>query len=61
MVTVSGELSSYPEMGSYMAVRGFQLNPFERVLFWAALVLGGILVVVRVASMIVLTLLHHHH
>jgi hypothetical protein len=43
-----------------MAVSGFQLNPFERVLFRVALVLAALLVVVRVGAVIVLTLLHHH-
>jgi hypothetical protein len=44
-----------------MAVPGFQLNPFERVLLRVALVLAGVLVIVRVGAVIVLTFLHHHH
>lgn len=42
-----------------MAVPGLGLNRFERLLFRAALVLGGLLVVIRIGAMIVLTLIHH--
>ena len=42
-----------------MAVPGFELNRFERLLFRAALVLGGLLVIIRVGAVIVLALVHH--
>lgn len=42
-----------------MTVRGFQLNGFERVLFWTAVGLAGILVAVRIGAAIALTLFHH--
>jgi hypothetical protein len=44
-----------------MAVSGWQLNRFERILFKTALVLGGLLVVARIASVVILTFLHHSH
>lgn len=44
-----------------MAVSGWQLNRFERALFWAALVLAGVLVVVRIAAMLLLTIFHRAH
>jgi hypothetical protein len=42
-----------------MAVAGFQLNRFERVLFWAALAVAAVLVVVRIGAAVVLTIFHH--
>ncbi len=41
-----------------MAVSGLRLNRFERVLFWAALILGGILIVVRLGSAVILSYFH---
>lgn len=43
-----------------MTVSGWQLNSFERFLFWAALVLAGVLIVVRIGAMLLLTIAHHH-
>lgn len=42
-----------------MAVSNWQLNRFERVLFWLALALAGVLVAVRVGAMVVVWYLHH--
>jgi hypothetical protein len=42
-----------------MAVSGWQLNRFERFLFRAALVLAGVLILVRIGAMLLLTVLHH--
>jgi len=42
-----------------MAAAGCQLNRFERILFRAALVLAGALVVARIGTMLVLTILRH--
>jgi len=42
-----------------MRVPGVELNRFERLLFWAALVLGGMLVVIRVGAVVVVAFLHH--
>ncbi|HZP64230.1 MAG TPA: hypothetical protein VFB28_12515 [Terriglobales bacterium] len=42
-----------------MAVSGWQLNRFERLLFWAAVVLGGTLIAVRIGAMLLLAILHH--
>jgi hypothetical protein len=42
-----------------MAVGGWQLNRFERILFRAAVLLGGLLVFVRLGAMVVLAFLHH--
>jgi hypothetical protein len=42
-----------------MAVSGWQLNRFERFLFWAALVLAGVLIVMRIGAMLLLVLLRH--
>jgi hypothetical protein len=42
-----------------MAVSGWQLNRFERFLFWASLVFAGALIVARIGSMLLLTILHH--
>jgi NhaP-type Na+/H+ or K+/H+ antiporter len=42
-----------------MAVSGWQLNRFERFLFWAALVLAGLLIVVRIGAVLLLTMFHH--
>ena len=44
-----------------MAVSGWELNRFERVLFVLALVLAGILVMVRVGAVLILPFLHHGH
>ncbi|HVO59586.1 MAG TPA: hypothetical protein VMT53_01555 [Terriglobales bacterium] len=43
-----------------MAVRGLGLNRFERLLFWAALVLGGLLLLIRVGAVVILGFVHHH-
>lgn len=42
-----------------MAVSSWQLNRFERVLFWAAIALGAVLVAVRIGAMLFLTFLRH--
>jgi hypothetical protein len=42
-----------------MAVSGWQLNRFERFLFWAAIVLAGVLILARIGAMLLLTILHH--
>lgn len=42
-----------------MAVSGWQLNRFERCLFWAALLVGGVLILVRIGAMLLLTFFHH--
>ena len=42
-----------------MTVRGFQLNRFERVLFWTAVGLAGVLVAVRIGTAVALTFFHH--
>lgn len=42
-----------------MAVSGGPLNRFERVLFKAALVLAGLLVLARVGAVVVLSFLRH--
>ncbi len=42
-----------------MAVTGCQLNRFERILFKVALLLAGLLIVVRVGVMLLLTFFHH--
>ncbi len=42
-----------------MTAHGFQLNRFERVLFWTALGLAGVLVVVRIGAAVALTIVHH--
>jgi len=42
-----------------MASSTWRLNRFERILLWAALVLGGLLVLSRVGTIVVLTFLHH--
>jgi hypothetical protein len=44
---------------SIMAVSGWQLNRFERLLFWAAVILGGMLIIARVGTMFLVTVLHH--
>ena len=43
----------------FMTVSSWQLNRFERFLFRAALVLAGVVVIVRIAAMLLLTVLHH--
>ena len=42
-----------------MAVSGFQVNRFERFLFRAALVLGGVLIFARIGAMLLVAILHH--
>lgn len=42
-----------------MSVTGCQLNRFERFLFWSALALAGVLVLVRLGAMLLLTIIHH--
>jgi len=46
---------------SYMAVSGWQLNRFEKILLRAALVLAGLLVAIRIGAVVILSLLHHSH
>ena len=43
----------------FMTVSSWQLNRFERFLFRAARVLAGVVVIVRIAAMLLLTVLHH--
>ncbi|HTY85578.1 MAG TPA: hypothetical protein VMB19_15265 [Silvibacterium sp.] len=40
-----------------MAVSGSQLNRFERLLFKAALILAGLLILARLGAMLLLTVL----
>jgi hypothetical protein len=40
-------------------VSSWRLNRFERLLFWAALVLAAVLVAVRIGTILLLTILHH--
>jgi hypothetical protein len=42
-----------------MAVPGWELNRFERILLRAALVLAGLLVVARVGALVLITCLRH--
>ena len=42
-----------------MPVIGCQLNRFERFLFWSALALAGVLILVRIGAMLLVTILHH--
>jgi hypothetical protein len=42
-----------------MAFSGSQLNRFERHLFKAAVILAGLVILVRLAAMLFLTLLRH--
>ena len=42
-----------------MATSSWQLNHFERILFRIALVLGGVLITVRLAMMVVLWYVHY--
>lgn len=42
-----------------MAVSGSQLNRFERILFWAAIALAGLLIIARVGTMLLLAVLRH--
>jgi hypothetical protein len=44
-----------------MAVSGRPLNSFERTLFRGALLLAGLLIAVRLGSIIIFTFLHHSH
>lgn len=44
-----------------MAVPDCQLNRFEQFLFWAALIVGGVFVAVRIGAMLLLTFLRHAH
>jgi len=41
-----------------MAVSGWQLNRFERFLFWTALIHAGVLIAVRIGAIFLLTILH---
>ena len=43
----------------FMTVSSWQLNRFERFLFRAALVLAGLVIIVRIGAMLLLTVLHH--
>ena len=60
-VAALGELLSYDwrKRSCYMAVSGWQLSRFERILLRAALVLAGLLVAVRIGAVVILTFLHH--
>jgi hypothetical protein len=42
-----------------MAASGSQLNRFERFLFKAAIILGGLLILARIGAMLLLTILRH--
>ena len=42
-----------------MAVSEWQLNRFERVLFSVALILAGLLVIVRIGAVVILPFLYH--
>jgi hypothetical protein len=42
-----------------MAVSDWRLNRFERFLFGVAVVLAGVLIVVRLGAMLFLTTIHH--
>jgi hypothetical protein len=42
-----------------MTASGWQLNRFERILFWIALTLGAVLVLVRLGSIVFLGYLSH--
>ncbi len=42
-----------------MAATGWQLNRFERFLFRTAVVLAGLLIIVRIGAMLGLTILRH--
>jgi len=44
-----------------MAISRWRLNRFEWFLFWAAVVLAALLIVVRIGTMILLTFLRHAH
>ena len=39
-------------------ITGWRLNRFERLLFWAALTLGSLLILARIGAVIFLTVLH---
>lgn len=43
----------------FMIVSGQHLNRFERTLFRAALVLAGLILMVRVGAIVVMFCLHH--
>jgi hypothetical protein len=42
-----------------MAITGIQLNRVERVLFWTALAVAAVLVVVRIGAAVLVTIFHH--
>lgn len=42
-----------------MAISGWRLNRFERILFRAAVLLAGLLILVRIGAIAVLTWFHH--
>jgi hypothetical protein len=44
-----------------MTVSGWHLNRFEGLLFWAAVVLAGLLIVARIGTMLLLTFFRHAH
>lgn len=44
-----------------MAVSGSQLNRFERFLFRAAIILAGLLILIRIGAMLLLSILRHAH
>jgi hypothetical protein len=64
VITVTAPHSSrryaqYGYEGPVMAISGYRLNRFERFLFAAAVVLAGVLIVVRIGAMLLLSVLHH--
>lgn len=42
-----------------MAISGLQMNRFEKVLFWAALLLAAVILAVRLGAVIGISYLHH--
>ena len=64
VLTAFATKSRYPKNGYSdvsMAVSGVPLNRFERILFGAALALGAIVVVIRIAVAFLIPLLRHSH
>ena len=44
---------------TFMPASNWQLNRFERILFWTALTLGGVVIAVRLGAIIVVWYLHN--
>jgi len=44
-----------------MMVPGFQLNRFEHFLFWAAVVVAGVFLAVRIGAVLLVVFLRHAH